>query len=30
VEVLQEQTWYRVRTEKGAEGWIFGKFIEEK
>jgi len=30
VEVLEEQTWYRVRTEKGLEGWIFGKFIEEK
>jgi len=30
VEVLQEQIWYRVRTEKGLEGWIFGKFIEEE
>jgi len=30
IEIQKEQTWYRVRTEKGAEGWIFGKFIEEK
>lgn len=30
VEAQKEQIWYLIRTEKGLEGWIFGKFIEEK
>ncbi len=30
VEVQEVQTWYLVRTEKGLEGWVFGKFISEE
>jgi hypothetical protein len=29
VEILGEETWYRVRTRDGLEGYVFGDFIEK-